>query len=106
MVVYRLRRKAVIEDGMTRRDNGGRWWTAVCRKHISEVHRAFREERVAGVLYDAVGRIVPTKETYEGLKVIKIQIRYPQDRLGVYYTNVCLSELGVGLLDAVPDSNR
>lgn len=85
------------------RNNGGQWWAASTKRHVGDILRAFREERVGLILYESVGLLAPTGKVFGGRKVILLQLKVPKGY--DWAVDVCLSEIGVGLLDPAREEN-
>lgn len=90
-MLYRLKLK--------KKEVASSWWLATTEKKVSAISRAFKVGNVGGLLYEVVEAIEETPGTYDGLPVIRVKLRIPKDRVERAGMDLCLSEIGIGLLD-------
>jgi hypothetical protein len=91
-MLYRIKLKK-------RKKVDGEWWLATTVKPVRALDRAFKTGSVGGILYDVVKAVETTSGTYDGLPVIRLKLRVPSDRVERAGMDLCLSEIGIGLLD-------
>lgn len=97
-IVWRLRFKH--KQKLRNRSPGIQWWHATSTETPRAITRAFREERVGGVLYDAI-RTVQTTEDLWDRHLILVQLDVPEDWRDRGNVELCLHELGVRLVTPV-----
>lgn len=71
---------------------------------LGKIDHRFQEESVAGILYSTVEKVEPTDITFWGSQVVVLHLNvpgHPEDR---YYMELCLSEIGIGLLEEVDEN--
>lgn len=93
-----------MQLGVGKVSGARQWWTAMSRLSVPKLKRAFRRKQVGGILYETVGEIIPTKRKEWGRNVILIELTVPTNYIDRAGMELCLTELGVGLLDPVNDN--
>jgi hypothetical protein len=100
----RIRKKKRSNDNPPDKETEpeGEWWRAALTSHsTAQINRAFREERVGGILLDTVRGVVPSDERFFDSPVVFIRLNVPTHRIDRDGMELCLSELGIGLLEPV-----
>ncbi len=98
---WRLRLPKTVLSNLPGCKAGGRWWKAYSKKSVKDILRFFREQRVGAVLYETIGGVAETSEVCDDTKVIRIQVRFPKNKVEHWAVGICLSEVGIGLIDRV-----
>lgn len=87
----------------TKKRPGGRregvWWRAYSRTTVKDLRRRFREETVAGQLLEMVEDFGDEEQDEGGQRVIFVKLRYPDADDERYLADVCLTEVGIGLIE-------
>lgn len=87
-------------------DDGGIWWTAISKHTPRELRRKFRKQDVGGVLLEHVRGFKSTDQTYWDERVIMIKLCPCEDRTLQAGIDLCLSEIGIGLLEPVTEERK
>jgi hypothetical protein len=98
MLVWRARVRKRFASSLKQ----GIWWRAICSTPIRKVRRAIKNGDVGGVFLDSVAELQETNEVYWDTPVIFVKMREPTDRTLKAGLDLCLSEMGIGLLDPIP----
>jgi hypothetical protein len=95
----RVRKTAVVRPVDSKPE--GEWWTATSRLSPKQIANAFKQQKVGGILLDTVLDIVPSEDS-----TIFIWLKMPSHRMDRDGMEVCLSEIGIGLLEPIkPDED-
>lgn len=78
------------------------WWTAYSLDHTaSDLQRMVAKEDVAIVLLENVEAIEESGVWENGKRVVRVRLTLPPDKVDRYMVDLCLTEIGLGLLDPV-----
>lgn len=83
-----------------------RWWLAYSLRSVKDLRRTFREKNVGSMLIENVDVVEDTGEKEEGIRVIRVLLYYPTGRVDRELMDVCLTEIGIGLIDPIEQQVR
>jgi hypothetical protein len=100
MRCWKLRWKKAQRQVRTSLRTAAQWWTAYSTQSTAnDLRKQVEKEDVAIIVLENLQALEATPHWEDGLRIIKVRLTLPHDRKERYMLDLCLSEMGVGLIE-------